>query len=679
MAPVFFLQNVPIRSGVSTSDHASFTADGPILPQDVSSEKDKKASQSKKDAMKKALAKKRRDDEDKAFYANLQAAATTTAGERKTNKGGGGGHPSGDGDGENDVNDGDANVGETANADTFPGQPDFPAADLDDPLGSPTNRTVSSGGRTTRSPSVFSVYSTEEKKDMASKHKHGHKMLGDMLLETSSTQKSGLGGGKSSNDLLALADDCAAVPLVRPNTTAGRSNSVHYHADPDGMIPRDSYDRFNSTLSIRPSRSRQSAVRLGFSGHEVSPVKKRLPKRSETLDDWRLKLLQDTPVMAPEGPVPDARGTSILRSMGEFPHRERIPVSEKAEIGHIKARKQDKRLITMNGGMTYSKATEEYPYTAQESLRTDELDATLNAIFPQNYIRQQNPEGTELTKKLIFATLRDKTRPDLVSFVPLNRRRSYVDELYRARLEPHLPTIWLDVTTSPEMRSRLASTSSKGRSLVKAPPPPPLPLKAAAAHKLRGPQQSKNRLDELDRGRLETIDDDGASVTGGTEHIRGGGGDDGGYGSDRGSNNNKGGGGSNSGSSSNNNNNNNGAGGSTAGSATGSVEEMKSMSAVVPQASADRKDWTTFRKELALDRTLINAAHGASVWSYDDRTERSSEHESRSKAVGVKGRRMAHVEAKTDAKKVVGGKKPVMITASLRAAIIKKKEAMALF
>jgi len=146
---------------------------------------------------------------------------------------------------------------------------------------------------------------------------------------------------------------------------------------------------------------------MGFSGHAPSPSK--TVDRCKALDDLDTKRLVDTPVIVSEGVLRGARGINILRTAGEFPHRERVPLDEKIRFGKEINRKPDTLRITKAGGFTWGGRCEDMPWPAQETCKTDYMRGELDWLKDGAFIKAED-YGRPRTKGLISAELHKITR-----------------------------------------------------------------------------------------------------------------------------------------------------------------------------------------------------------------------------------------------------------------------------
>jgi hypothetical protein len=205
-------------------------------------------------------------------------------------------------------------------------------------------------------------------------------MLAEMMLRGDSTRHWGrnTGGGENAHQLPYDLAKTAQSP--DGDGSVKKRSKLRYVPNPHEGIPQPDFSagRFTSTVSIRPAHSKRSTVRMGFSGHAPGPSEK--VERCRALDDLATKRLVDTPVIVSEGVLKEARGINILRTAGEFPHRDRVPLDEKIRYGKEINRKPDTLPITKAGGFTWDLPKTFSPFSPFSLAKTpsSSFDSTSN-------------------------------------------------------------------------------------------------------------------------------------------------------------------------------------------------------------------------------------------------------------------------------------------------------------
>ncbi|GMH54452.1 hypothetical protein TrRE_jg10900 [Triparma retinervis] len=295
-----------------------------------------------------------------------------------------------------------------------------------------------------------------EKRDVARKHTHSHKMLAEMMLRGDSTRHWGrnTGGGENAHQLPYDLAKTAQSP--DGDGSVKKRSKLRYVPNPHEGIPQPDFSagRFTSTVSIRPAHSKRSTVRMGFSGHAPGPSEK--VERCRALDDLATKRLVDTPVIVSEGVLKEARGINILRTAGEFPHRDRVPLDEKIR---------------------------------------SELDWLKDGAF----IKAEH-YGRPRTKGLISSEIHKMTREPIMSFVPLKNRKEYRENIMSMGMTP-VRTFGAEVGRDKKkvMNALLEMNKKKGGGK---------PVSPANRGKLM------QVFTPLKRGSLETITSEDGSQTG---------------------------------------------------------------------------------------------------------------------------------------------------------------------
>jgi hypothetical protein len=268
----------------------------------------------------------------------------------------------------------------------------------------------------------------EQKREETHKHKHEHKMLNEMMMRGDTMGRNQL---KWSN-----LDYDAPAPT---NSVANNKRSTNVYTPSDGCIePIDlTSNRFKSTVSIRPAHCKNSSAALGFSGRSPTAKKTSLLKRSAVLDDVHHKMLLDTPVTVSEGILKDSRCGAMFRTMGEFPHRDRIPLDERIRKGKELNRKPDTLHVTKAGGMSWSGINESLPWTAKETCSTDYIRGELDWLKDGAFIKPKSPDRPR-TKGQISKELHEMTRCEIINFVPIHNRKEYRDNILGVRQTPKL-------------------------------------------------------------------------------------------------------------------------------------------------------------------------------------------------------------------------------------------------
>ena len=249
----------------------------------------------------------------------------------------------------------------------------------------------------------------QEKRDFTEKHKHGHKMLAEMIMRGDTVSNFDEEQGEQGGHQFKWSN----LPHTATNdTTNGRTNETSsrkkkgYIPSIQGIEPVSTTDnRFKSSVSIRPPHAKNSSVRMGFSGHAANmgrrgnAVLEATKRGRELMNDFPQKMLIDTPVTVPEGILKDTRCGAMFRAMGEFPHRDRVPLDERVKKGRELNRKPDSLIITKAGGISWSGQNIDMPWEALETCTTDnirsELDWLKDGAFIKGKVRM---DGTTLPR-----------------------------------------------------------------------------------------------------------------------------------------------------------------------------------------------------------------------------------------------------------------------------------------
>lgn len=249
-------------------------------------------------------------------------------------------------------------------------------------------------------------------------------------------------------------------------------------------IPTSNYqsDRWVASVSIKPAHKKNSTVRLGFSGHSPEAKKGRTElKRCEAIDSYDTKRLLGTPVIVPEGVLKEQRASALFRSIGEFPHRDRVPLSEKISVGKELSRKPDTLKTTRAGGFTWLATNPDMPYKPNNVLDSSYIKSELAWLKSSAFIKGNDKRPR--TKGLISSELSKMTRPTILDFVPLVNRKEYRDNILGGGV-------------------------------------PSNKMKEGNPNSVRNRSIQLSRFRELDRGDLDTIHSgDGDSVTGSLQSL----------------------------------------------------------------------------------------------------------------------------------------------------------------
>ena len=274
----------------------------------------------------------------------------------------------------------------------------------------------------------FSDLTLKDQKGLAHKHKHEHKMLGEMLLQ----KERDLGGSSRSFGEEGFADTTTTTtattlqnnnnspspPAIsfspttttnnasRPNTSTSTYSANQCSDFGLPQTPTITQTRAQSSQSIRPSRCLNSSIRLGFSGHELPPNKrnpyvKRIKEWKKSNEEKEVKrhVLLDTPVYASEGVLKESRSSAWLKVVGgEFRHRDRIPVEEKIALGRENARTKDLLRITAVGGISYNVGCADFPYEQQKAVEVDGFREKLDWLKGSAFVT----EGLDYGKSLEY-------------------------------------------------------------------------------------------------------------------------------------------------------------------------------------------------------------------------------------------------------------------------------------
>ncbi|GMH81612.1 hypothetical protein TrST_g8914 [Triparma strigata] len=258
----------------------------------------------------------------------------------------------------------------------------------------------------------------KEKRLAASHHTHGHKMLAELILNDPTIISPNSPPPHSSSH--QLKHDLSPSPL---------KNKRPYTPNEAVGIPTSNYqsDRWVTSVSIKPAHKKNSTVRLGFSGHAAEPKKRPELIRCSALDSPSNKRLLSTPVIVPEGILKDVRTSALFRSIGEFPHRDRVPLSEKIRVGRELSRKPDTIKTTRAGGFTWMATNEDMPYEANNVLDASYIKEELEWLKSKAFVKGDDKRPR--TKGLISSQLTKMTRPTIMEFIPLANRKEYRDNI----------------------------------------------------------------------------------------------------------------------------------------------------------------------------------------------------------------------------------------------------------
>ncbi|GMH49622.1 hypothetical protein TrLO_g5838 [Triparma laevis f. longispina] len=315
------------------------------------------------------------------------------------------------------------------------------------------------------------LHTTQEIRTAASHHTHGHKMLAELMLNDPTLNE--LSGGHQLKHNLSPAPSPVKKKQSRPYTP---NEAIG--------IPTSNYqsDRWVTSVSIKPAHKKNSTVRLGFSGHSPEAKKGRTElKRCEAIDSYDTKRLLGTPVIVPEGILKEQRASALFRSIGEFPHRDRVPLSEKISVGKELSRKPDTLKTTRAGGFTWLATNPDMPYKPNNVLDSSYIKSELAWLKSSAFIKGNDKRPR--TKGLISSELSKMTRPTILDFVPLVNRKEYRDNILGGGV-------------------------------------PSNKMKEGNPNSVRNRSIQLSRFRELDRGDLDTIHSgDGDSVTGSLQSL----------------------------------------------------------------------------------------------------------------------------------------------------------------